>query len=703
VAETAARSGLDRLLRPKSIAIVGAAPEPHTIGGGVLANLERWGFPGAIHLVSRSRAEIRGRPCVKTIDELPEGIDLVVLIVPQAVAEESVRACGRRGAGAAIVFASGFAEAGGEGRAAQEALAAVAREAGVALAGPNCIGYTNYVDRIPLTFEPVEPLASPARGAGIIAQSGAMGGNLRFALQGRGLPVAHLISTGNEASLGIEDFFEFLIADDAVSTIGIFAEQIRDPARFLAAVRAARGRAKPVVLLHPGSSARAQQSAQSHTGALAGDHAVMRTLVADAGVAVVDTLDTLFDVTALLMSFPNPSAGGVGIITNSGAFRGFAFDVCERIGLDLPRLGAPTEATLRALVPEYIPVDNPLDVGTLGFAKPEIFGQAAQAMLADPAIGFVLASLMPGGPKQQVDKITSLAPAIEGSDKPVVLNILGDDYPLVAEFSERVRASGVPLFRSADRALQAMARIDAYARTLARPPEPAAGPGAAVALPARGTIVEHLGKRVLADLGIPVPAGALARSADEAAAAAARIGYPVVLKAQAAALAHKSDAGGVIVGLGDAAAVRAGWDRMAGDIARAKPGLVLDGVLVEAMAPAGLEMVVGARRDPQWGPVVLVGLGGVWIEALGDVVLLPATVDHARAVAAIRGLKGAKLLDAFRGAPARDVDAVAAVVVTIGALMRSTPDLVEIDVNPLVVYPRGEGVLALDALLVGRE
>lgn len=692
---------LDRLLRPRSIAIVGAQPDRTSIGGGVLANLERYGYKGVLHLVSRTRDEINGRPCVKSIADLPHGIDVVVLIVPQAAIQDSVLACIERGVGGVIVFTSGFAEAGEEGRRQQDELAAICRDANLALLGPNCMGLTNYVDGIPLTFELIE-----RRGVGnrqkvaIVAQSGATAVNIRCAMHARDMAVSYVVATGNEAVLSAEDFVEHLIEKTDAAVVAVYVERISNPQKFLDVARRARAMGKPIVMLHSGSSERGRHAAQSHTGALAGDHALMQTAVRNEAVVLVGTTDELFDVTAVLARFPVPPAGDAGIVTNSGAIRGLAFDFCERIGLQLAGLSPEVDAELHTLVPPYVHVDNPFDIGTTGFANPGIYGTSAAALLKDPNVGTVLLSYVGGSPNLQIAKSDAILPVAAVATKPVILNIVGDDYPLDPEFMRAIRESGIPFFRSPERAMSAMAVISNYADDLAATTDRAGDGARYPSLPNSGLVVEHAGKRILDDLGIATPKGELAKTADEAVQAARRIGYPVVMKAQAAALAHKSDVGGVVVGIATDDALRQAWDRMHASIGKAKPGLVLDGVLIEEMAKPGLEMVVGAKRDPQWGPVVLVGLGGVWIEALADIRLLPADISRERAIAEIGKLKAAKLLGPFRGQPARDVAAIADVVVKLGALMRATPEIAEVDINPLVVYGEGQGAIALDALFV---
>jgi len=672
------------------------------MGGAVLANLERFRYRGDIHLVSRSRTEINGRRCVSSIDELPLGIDSVVLVVPEAAVLDAVGSCIGRKAGGAVVFASGFAETGDAGRARQEKLAAVAREGGIALNGPNCLGFANFVDGVPLTFEFVGEFRDPPEsGVAIIGQSGAMIGNIRSALWGRGMPVAYAVSTGNEAVLGLEDMFGELVDDERVGQFVFFVEQLRRPALFLELTARARALGKPVALLHPGRTARARESAKSHTGAMAGDHALMRTVLSHRGVVLVETLDELFDASALLARWPEPPARGAGVITNSGAFRGLTLDLGAELGLELPALAGATVEALKPMFPPYASIDNPLDTTTLAFSKPEIFAVAAKALLDDPGIGSLLISVVAGPPRLQVAKSDSILPVMATATKPVAFVILGDQEPLVEEFNRAVQKSGLPFFRSPDRALRALARITACGNSLAAARNPAPPLGIApLPIAESGAVAEYRAKGWLSAAGIRVPEGALARNMEEGQTIAARVGYPVVAKAQGGELTHKSDVGGVILGIADANALRAAWERLHRDVASARPGLALDGVLVERMAEPGLEMFVGARRDPEWGVVLMVGLGGVWIEAIEDVRLLPPGLAEAEILAEIGKLKGARLLAGIRGAPQLDARAVAGTVAIVSELMKVNRQLSEIDINPLVVYPAGSGVQALDALVI---
>jgi acetate---CoA ligase (ADP-forming) len=705
-----------RLLRPRAVAIVGASDDPRSIGGNVLANLKRAGFAGGLHLVSRTRTEIGGHACVASIDDLPEALDAIVLNLPQEAVVEAIAACGRRRVNAAIVFASGFAEAGEEGRALQGRLASLAREGGILVNGPNCLGFVNYVDGIPLTFGEYQPMPGEGAAAGtagiaVIAQSGAIANAIRDSLVASGLRVTFLVSTGNEAVLGAEDFLEPIIEDEATGVVALFVEQVRQPQKLLRLATLARVRGTRLVLMQPGRTQAARGAAQSHTGAVAGDLAVARTMLAHAGVAVVDGLDALTDVALLLATRPLPPPGRTALMTNSGAMRGLAFDFAQDAGLDLAEWTAATSTALRELFPPFAAIDNPLDLGTAAFGKPELMRRAAQLVLDDPGVNSLILSLFPGRSPQQVEKAEQLLPATRASPKPTAFVMLGDPLPLDPAFTGLARAEGAALFRSTERAVRAMAAVNAVARAVAASAgdtstDRATGgaPLDLTHLPA-GPVAEFRAKALLAAAGVPVPPGGLAQDVAGAQALAARIGFPVALKAQAAALAHKSDAGGVMLNVGDADALRDAWETLHANLQRARPGLLLDGVLVETMAPKTsgcIELIVGARRDPHWGAALVLGLGGIWVETLKDVALLPAGVGRTAIVEALGRLKGAALLRGARGAPPVDTAAVADIARALGRLLEESPEVAELEINPLLAYPKGQGALALDALIVKR-
>ncbi len=684
-----------RFLHPKSVAIVGMSARQGSPGQVILESLKLNEFAGPIYLIGRSTEPIDGRPVLQSADELPEGVDLAVFVLPAAAVRDAIAACVRRKVNSAIVFASGFAELGGRDE--QDAIAQMARDGGLAVVGPNCLGFTNNVDgfEVHLLFaRPVGHFTADSKpGVAFIGQSGGLLGHFQRAAGARDLPVSYVVSIGNEAGLDTTDFIEFLAQDRATNCIAVYAEQILRPAAFLAACARARAAGKPIVMLHPGRSSKARAAAQSHTGSLTGDYATMRTHVERAGVLIVDTIDELMDASEVLTRFPVPPEKGPGILTASGAICAIVNDVADNLDFDIPALEPSTVTRLTELLPAFNTYRNPLDVTTA--CPPENMPAVTRALLDDPNVGMLLISAASGLPVHKMNE------GMMGSEKPVILVLLGDGSPLAPHIAEAVAVTRAVFSRSTDRSLRTVANYTRYGRALAAARNRVThAPLTNLPPIGSGPQAEWFGKRILAAAGIRVPAGDVARTADEAVAIASRVGFPIALKAQAANLAHKTEAGGVMLNLADEAALRAGWDAMMRNVARAAPDVVLDGGLIERMSPRGLELMVGAKRDPAWGTVLLLGLGGIWVEAIGDVQLLPGDASEAEIVAALRRLRSAKLLDGFRGAPAADVAAVARTVTAIARLMVTVPDIVEIDVNPLMVHAEGEGVTALDALVV---
>jgi acyl-CoA synthetase (NDP forming) len=697
------RSAIDRTLRPRSIAIVGASPTPGALGQSLLANLERFGFCGDIYLVNANRDEINGRPCVKATSGLPEGVDCAAIAIPRAGILEAVAGCARRGVGGVIIYAAGFAETGPEGSELQAEIARIAREHGMAISGPNCLGHINYVDGTPLTFSTCVPVPlAGRRGVGIVSQSGAMATVLRAALHPRDIAISYSISTGNEALNGTEEFLDYLIDDESTHVLLLMVEQFRHPQHFLASARKAHAAGKPIVLLHPGRSTAARMSAKTHTGAMSGDHEVMRALVSHAGVAVVDTLEELLDLGEMMIRWPSRPTGGVAVISDSGAYKAMVLDFCEESDLDLPEPLGATRAALGALAPDLILPTNPLDVTAQSLVDPDLYRKAMKPFLEDERYGSVVLAVVLSSPTHSQRKMGPVIAALKefGPPKPVVFAMMGEESEVAPEIIASLRNLGVPFFRSPERALRALARL----ASLRGPPTvPSARPGARTSerLPS-GVIPEYAAKRLLRKTGIPVPRAELVTTLAEAQQAAARMGYPVVLKAQSRELAHKSDAGGVVLGLSDDVSLEEGWRKLHAAIVEARPGLRLEGVLVETMARPGVELIVGMRNDPDWGPVLMIGLGGIWAEALRDVRVLPADLKPDAIVSELRRLKAASMLIGFRSAPALDLRAVAKIAVQIGQFARAHPEITEIDVNPLVVYPEPEGAVAIDALIVAR-
>ena len=569
--------------------------------------------------------------------------------------------------------------------------------------GPNCLGCTNYVARIPLTFVETNMKSPPAgaRAVGVASQSGALAAVLATALHPRGVYVSTSVSTGNEAASGVEDYVEWLVDDPATHVIAMYVETLRRPAAFIAAARRARAAGKPIVMLHPGKSSRAAESAATHTGAMAGDHALMKAKLTREGIIFADSLEELADIATIAATCSSLPGANMVVLGESGALRGLAFDIAEDIGLDLLDLNDENSPKLRAVLPDFVPVSNPTDITAIGLSEPVIYTNLLRELLADDRVGSVVASIIQSDPITSKIKFPAIQAAIADGDpgKPLVLAGVDEGANVPGEYIDALRAAGIPWFPSTERAYRAIARLaDLAKRDLTdRSEAPLAVPGLG---DYSGVIPEYQAKALLAPLGIPFPNSLFAPSAEEAVTAAETIGYPVVMKAQAARLGHKSDAGGVILNLKSAQEVRDAFTRMYDNVARYDASIALDGVLIEKMGKMGVELIIGAKSDPEWGPVVLAGFGGVTAEILKDVKLFTPDLGKDQVKAGLLQLKQAPLLTGWRGAPALDVDAAAQLIVTMGRIMAGNPAIREIDLNPVIIHPAGEGVVALDALML---
>jgi acyl-CoA synthetase (NDP forming) len=516
------------------------------------------------------------------------------------------------------------------------------------------------------------------------------------------ITLSYTISTGNEAVLGIEDYLGVILGEEGIRAVALLIEQIRRPAEFIELARVARLRGVALCVLHTGRGARAQAASLSHTGAIAGDQEVMRTILGREGVLFIDSLDELIDTVCILVKCPMPSAYGVAFMTDSGAAKTYAIDVSDDIGLLLPELTPPTLATLTDVLPDYAIASNPVDITAMGLNDPSLYARVASALLGDDEVGCLVVSSMPGSVVQGTQQVEALLPVLVAADKPVIYTIMGGESPLLPENKLKIFDAGLSLFRSPERALRAARNVTRLARTL-NEGESRVAPGefGALQFDSRegGYVSEYAAKVLLSRAGLRVPLGELAIDVHSARAAAARLGYPVVLKVVSAQILHKSEVGGVIVVADEEELIRA-HAQMCARIGATRADAVVDGVLVEEVVNGGVEMIVGARRDVTWGDNVLVGLGGVWAEVIKDAVVLAADADRSEIVTGIDSLRGAATLRGARGGVMSDIDALVHAVELIGGTLRATPGIAEIEVNPLLVLPNGEGVVALDALIV---
>jgi acetate---CoA ligase (ADP-forming) len=520
-------------------------------------------------------------------------------------------------------------------------------------------------------------------------------------LVSRDLRLTYSVSTGNEAASGAEDYLDYLIDEPNTRVIAMIIEQFRAPQRVLSAIRKARLAGKIIVLLHPGKSSAARDSAATHTGAMAGDDKLMRVKVARAGAIIAESLEELGDITEIAARCVSLPSGGTVILGESGAFKALMLDHCEELSLPLTSLDDHNSPALRAALPDFVPVSNPLDVTAQGLVDPDMYYRILDALFKDGSIGTVVAGIIQSDPVTANIKLRPILRAVQAlrPTKPMIFAGLDEGAIIEQEKVAALRAAGVTYFPTTERAFRAIKRVHAYTSRNFR--ETDASSLHVSGLPvAGGVIPEYRAKAILTQIGINFPRGQFAATLDDALAAAISIGWPVVMKAQSAQLSHKSDAGGVALNLRTADELTAAWIKMKADVARYNPDILLEGILVESMGARGLELIIGAKNDPDWGPVVLVGFGGVTAEILQDVRLLTPDLTIDAIVSELNLLKSAALLHGYRGSPALDIQAAAELVAKVGRLMVAEPGIREIDLNPVVLYPKGQGVVALDALMI---
>jgi acyl-CoA synthetase (NDP forming) len=679
-------SDLTPLFAPAAIAVLGVSRNPAKLGYRLLQNVKESGFTGAIHPVNPSGEPILDLPTVRTIEALPDGVDLALVSLPAPTVPDAIKALAARRVRAAVILSSGFGEVDDDGRATQRDLLATARAAGLRLVGPNCMGVYSAPVRLNGTY--FWDLPRAAGGISIVSQSGAYGGLIFRHLGGRGLGVARFVSIGNQVDVEIAEVLEWLVDDPATTLIACFVEALRDGSRFLAAARRAAGR-KPIVMLKGGRSDAGRRAAGSHTGSLAGAWDVYRAACASARVVLAEETEELFDAIETLVAIPDrrPLGRGVAVVTVSGGPSVMAADTAEREGLDVPALHAETRVALRAVLPPFAAVGNPVDFTPQ--VEPARIAAAVRRVLDEPAIAGVVAVNVGLDIPEFADGVVAAA---RETGKPAVA--FTADAP---EITSRFRTAGVPVLPSPERAVRAWralwrARPPAASLTL-RPPA-LSGESRRVLETTRGALPYALARRVLEEAGIRFCREAIAASTDEAVAAAERIGYPVVIKADAAGLTHKTDVGGVVLDVADAVAVRRACAVVSGRSGATR-------FVVQPRVPAGVELLLGARRDEVFGPVVVVGAGGVLTEVARDVVVRLAALGEGEAEAMLEEGPLPRLLAGPRGLRAVARAPLVAAIHAVAALMLAEPRVAEIDVNPLIAA--GADVLAVDALVIAAD
>jgi acetate---CoA ligase (ADP-forming) len=694
--------GVRALFNPASIAMVGATDKS---GWSVntLANLDRHGFDGPVYLVNPRTETVHGRQAYRSLSDLPGPVDLVYVMVPTAVVLDVLEEGARLGIRNYVVLTAGFGETGPEGRKLEEELAACCRANGLTVLGPNGNGFINAATSVTPYGLPIPPpLLSGS--VGVVLQSGALASSVLAFSQVRGIGLSLLTSMGNEAVVSVTDVVDYLVDDPATKVIALFLESVRRPEEFARVARRALEAGKPIVALKIGRSGLASRTAQAHTGALVGDDAVIDAAFRRLGVVRVRSLEDLI-ITAGLLASSGPLPGPrLGVVTPSGGASEIIADRAEDEGLELPPFAGATVARLTEIMPEFGSAANPLDVTGYVVVDRTLLSRALRIVAEDPGIDVVvllsdLPRLEPPDPAPVFRQYENSTRVIGESPRPVVIvaNVLTDVGAFARMLQERTGyphvVGGIEHGMSAIGAAVRWSRARAQASPRPVPVAPVVT-GTGPVAPGTGTWAEHRAAAFLADHGVPVVPSELA--ADEAAAVAAAegLGYPVVLKAAAEGLGHKSDIGGVRLGLTSAEDVRRAYREI-----RAAVGGI--GALVQPQRDGGVELLVGVVRDPNWGLVLAVGLGGVWVEVLKDSVLRLLPVDAADVREALGELRGAELLQGARGTEPADLDAVAETVARVCALAEGMgDDLESLEINPLLV--RGSRIEALDALIAWR-
>lgn len=686
------RAELERMLAPRSIAIVGASPRAASFGVRTLENLAH--FKGGIYPVNAKYKEVGGHACYASLAALPEKPDCVVLVVPREVVEQSIREAAAAGAGSVIIYASGYGEMeGADAHAAQQRLVEIARAARMPVLGPNCMGVVNHALGAGMTFIP-EYSKMPRRTGPIafVSQSGALGYCLAQAAE-RGLGYRYFASAGNSADVDIADLISAMAGDEEVRAIACLFEGLPDARRLLEAGERARAAGKPVIVYKLGVSDDGAAAARSHTGSLAGSAEAFRALFERAGFVQVDDYEALVEYAKFFAAAGHhpstPPARGVAVVSGSGGAGIIAADMAARHGVPMPQPGEKATAVLKSIVPEFGAARNPCDPTGQVLSVPESYDKCCRALLEDPQYGVLLCVMSVSSHETGNMRAARIAALAREQPKPIAVVWVSEwlQGPGSQNYESDDR---VGFFRSLDRAYAAIAAWQRWHEQV-RSLEPRLSSRATFSFTGK-ILGERQAKAILGKYGIRSAPERQARNADEAARAAKELGYPVVLKADGD-IEHKTEAGAVKLDLRDEAALRAACASMTA---------AKNGFLVQSMMKGGVELVVGIKRDPQCGPVLLVGLGGVLVEVLRDTALALAPVGKAQARRMLEGLRGFKLLQGYRGAPAADLDAVCETIARISEFAADHADVIEeIDVNPVLARP--DAAVALDALIVLRE
>lgn len=695
---------LDPLLRPRSIAIIGATPDQRRVGGRPLVFLRRYGFPGQIYPVNPRYEAIDDLACYPNVDALPEVPDMAIIALPAARVVPVIRDCVAAGIPAATIYTSGFGEIGDEGAALESELRQAAESGNMVICGPNCQGVANFHDRVVSNWSSALGRQDMEPGPiGFVAQSGLFSGILAAECIERRLGLGYLVSSGNEVVLDFADFLGHMAQDPRIKVVAGYLEGVRDGTKLKAAAELARAHDTPVVVLKVGRSEESAKAARSHTGSMTGTYEVYRAAFKQWGIIEVDDIEELMDVIeAFALGAPPARGNRVGVLTNSGGIGVFCADKVRECGLRLADFAPETVAAIAETLPEFGSSQNPVDFTLQSFTHPELVGGHLRNIVQDAGVDAVLNFY--GVQWLNVAEVTSeVVKADALNDKPIAVAWAQGD----PDGPSRLRQAGVPTYDDPLRAIKVIRALANQGRIMTREPEEATRPDPAAATAAamlrecagEGALGEHAAGEVLEAAGIPVVRSALAPDAAAAVEIAEQIGYPVVLKIAATEIAHKTEAGGVALGLGSAEAVTGAFEAVTASARAHAPEARIDGTIVQEMVTGTFELIVGVKREPAFGPVLLLGTGGTFVEVLKDTVLRVLPIGRAEAEAMVRELGSYPMLSGARGQAKADIAAIVDVLLEVAALALAAEEIQELDINPLMVRPEGKGVVAADALI----
>ncbi|MBI4277539.1 MAG: acetate--CoA ligase family protein [Armatimonadetes bacterium] len=694
--------GLDAIFRPRSIAVVGASRDRTSIGREILHNLIEYEFNGTIFPVNPKATTVHSLKCYPDVGSIPDPVDLAVIVVPRDGVVDVADQCGRTGVKGIVVITAGFKEAGGEGARLEAALLEKVRGYRMRMVGPNCMGVVNTDPRVSMNAQFVG--VTPRSGSiGFLSQSGALGIAIIAHANRLGLGMSSFVSVGNKADISGNDLIQYWEHDERTRVILLYLESFGNPRKFARITRRV-ARKKPIVAVKSGRSAAGFRATQSHTGALVSTSDVtVDTLFRQSGVIRVDTLGEMFDVAALLATQPVPGGDRVAVLTNGGGLGILAADACEGFGLRVPELSPQTQAALRDFLPPAAGARNPVDM--MGSATPEDYGRAIEIVGHDPAVDAVIAAFVPPIAVRHEDVAAEIVRATRNLEgRVVVLSIFAGIHGDPAHLSDG--DTRVPSYPFPEPAARALARAVQHGRWLATPEEPARPtPGTrceeAVALVARalarggGWLPPDETAALLDCHGIATVRTLRAESPEDAGRIAAEMGTKVVLKGIVPGLVHKSEAGAVRLNLVGARQVERVARDMRARLARA--GVAVTGWVVQPMVPTGMEMLVGVTHDPIFGPVVACGAGGVLVELLRDVSIRLAPLTGRDVREMVRELKTFPVFTGYRGGARYDLAALEEIILRVGALAEEIPEILELDLNPVIVLPEGQGAAIVDA------